>query len=134
MLDQSETVYIQIDQSSGSWSYLDSVQSSCTNLEYSFSTINQMCNVNEALWFPYNDTNMLHIYICMNRKGVGVEVLVNIELLKLRPKLYQSRYNPSDIKVNQAMIHRVTIPRTIIANTTGRDIDSYQTKLLIPVL
>ena len=33
--------------------------------------------------------------------------LGNAELIKLCPKLYQSRYNPSAIKVNQDTIHRL---------------------------
>jgi len=40
----------------------------------------------------------------------GYRYVVNAVLLKLRPELYQSRYNQSAIKVKQDTIHTATIP------------------------
>ena len=61
------------------------------------------------------------IFLCVNISFFKLfECTVNAELLKLCPKLYQSRYNLSDIKVDQDKIHRATILWTINVTTTGR--------------
>ena len=40
--------------------------------------------------------------------------VVNVLLLKLRPELYQSRYNPSPFKVKQHMIHTAIQSRELL--------------------
>ena len=54
------------------------------------------------------------------------ESVVNAILLKLCLELYQSRYNPSAMNINQDTIHMATILWTINATLTGRDLVSYQ--------
>jgi len=51
--------------------------------------------------------------------------VVNAVLLKVLLHMYQSRYNPSAMNIKQNMIHTATIPLTINATTTGRDLVSY---------
>ena len=82
----------------------------------------------------WDRTRLVFLYIrqkCSLRKKVSFNIyfdlcVVTAVLLKLRPKLYQSRSNPSTIKVNQDTIHQATIPWTINATITGRHLGSYQ--------
>ena len=79
-------------------------------------------------------TRLVFLYIrqkCSLRKLVSFNIyfdlcVVTAVLLNLRPKLYQSRYNLSTMKVNQDTIHQATYPWTINATITGRHLGSYQ--------
>ena len=52
--------------------------------------------------------------------------VVNAVLLKVRPNLYQPRYNLSAMNIKQNTINTATIPWTINATTTGHDLVSYR--------
>ena len=51
--------------------------------------------------------------------------VVNAVLLRVRPHMYQSRYNPSAVNIKQNIIHTATIQWTIQRHYTGRDLVCY---------
>ena len=51
--------------------------------------------------------------------------VVNAVLLRVHPRMYQSRYNPSAVNIKQNIIHTATIQWTIQRHYTGRDLVWY---------
>ena len=51
--------------------------------------------------------------------------VVNAVLLRVRPRMYQSRYSPSAVNIKQNIIHTATIQWTIQRHYTGRDLVWY---------